>query len=263
VPGAECAWAIQSTRPLTPEETETAAREVREKSRDCREEEILRTQQSIASATGLQIKQANDELTIGAIGTGTLVLATILLGVAFRATQRTAKLAEKAFLASNRPRLILREARALTAGEPKFVTGVYFAIANAGETPARIQHAKFCVQFRAGSEPAMQLDLDGPWLQGDFDNPIAVGHLLQPGVFVDGSLTLAEKSPPVSADSTQPTLLSRAGAHPCHLCFYGKIRYLDLAGVPRNMAFYRILHGKTFRFVPFDDAQLEYADDGR
>lgn len=147
------------------------------------------------------------------------------------------------FLATHRPRIILREAYALQdAGKPVIVC---YTLANTGGTSARIVESALAVTF----EPAASLHM-GPVSAGKND----VGDIvIEPGAHEAKEFI----SPNVTWGNGQV-----GNAIGWGYFFSGHIVYED-NGILRHLAFFRSYDFTTHRLVPIEDPQLEYCDEGR
>jgi len=178
------------------------------------------------------------------------------------------QLARDVFLASNRPRLSLREAYTEQYAADQSPIAAHYAIVNLGNTAATIVDCKFSLGFDVCSTPRRQVALDPG------SNAIPVNTRIEPGASQTGTyqdaavnwnvMLLSGRSP--SSGKTERWVVTdsvlqdgNSTAQRAYF-FYGRIRYKDGGGISREMAFYRQLERGSYRFVPWNDPQLEYSD---
>lgn len=175
------------------------------------------------------------------------------------AAERQIELGRQEFSATHRPRIILREAyTAFDAGHPMRVS---FTLANTGGTQATIVNSKFSLSFSTMNGAKRQVKFDVDRMKGEVSDVIDSGKLIEAGSFYEGVFVGVDCEWPKNI----PTVIERSkvvhGGVDWHYYFFGKISYKDGSDITRNMAFYRVLDFESFRFVPYNDSQLEYSDE--
>jgi hypothetical protein len=198
--------------------------------------------------------------------TKSLVVATVALGVATLLLFVTGgvqawlllqqiKLSRAEFMASNRPRIALREAYLANpiAGESIEAKCLFV---NLGNTVAKIVKSQFQIRradvnaprhqvhFEKGRDDAMGrtcVDAGGPARGSHAQEEVKYpeGYISSIGAF--GIRVLSDNEGMV-------------------YFFYGRVTYEDDLGIERCVAFYRVLEAETLRFRPIGDPQLEYSD---
>lgn len=176
-----------------------------------------------------------------AISTIALAVSTVLL---WRETKRTVTDAGEEFIATHRPRVVVRYVRGPIPSEND-VQSIEVGIVNIGETPAMIE------QF--GGDLARR-EIGGTW------NP--------PGLFAH-----AKDIPPFEMKSGDRKTFTVKAKHPYgvlnilaevqgkeELCAVGEIRYRDAIGRLRETGFCRIYDQASGKFIPSDFAEDEHQD---
>jgi len=198
--------------------------------------------------------------------TAMLFLATIVLGLVGVGQGvliwRQINLGRDEFIATNRPRMALREAYVDPPKEDVPVA-VTYVLANLGGTEATILRCEFHVERLNLQDPKKQVSVNMINNVGDLPTKFNAGAYAQ-RTFI-GS---ANWPSPLSAWPKYATSLDNPDPPPVVLTgndmrahyFFGRIVYKDDREVERTMAFYRILQAGSYRFVPVRDPQLEYSD---
>jgi hypothetical protein len=148
------------------------------------------------------------------------------------------------FLATHRPRVILREAYAVRDnGQPLKAS---YVLANTGGSDATIHESKFQLRH----EPVTSIRRV-PDCNNSMDIPTCTISL---GAHLAGDHVSSE----VGELWGMPFEIQTGG---WAIYFSGHIVYEDANGILRHLAFYRVLNEETGRFVPINDPQLEYGDE--
>jgi len=197
--------------------------------------------------------------------TANLVWATLALGgatfllAAFGAAQtwfirKQVRLGTDEFIATNRPRISLREAYA--ERNEAGLMQVRYAFANLGGTDAIICRSKFRLRHAAIAGTKRQVEFD------DHSNGLEVQRRIEPGAHRQGEFTDPGVSWPArhSAHGRADHYFVATDNGFNAFYFFGRIEYKDDRGIARQMAFYRELEYDSYRFRPWDDPQLEYSD---
>jgi hypothetical protein len=186
--------------------------------------------------------------------TGLLALATLCAAI-FGARQVV--LARREFVATNRPRIALREAYAITSADGPIV--VRYTLANLGGTTARITRSLFCVDRSPLPHIRTQVALGQGNAAGRPAEIYGGAHAdsrYESGlVWPSGFQATDAKDDPMKKERR-----FSGGPDGWVTNFFGRVAYKDEQGVERQMAFYRLLEFGTCRFVPYGDPQLEYSD---
>jgi hypothetical protein len=209
------------------------------------------------------------------IATGVLALATFGLAI-FGARQVSLarkqvalgqdqmELARQEFVATNRPRLMLREA--YTAPDGCHPMQVTFRVANLGNTGATVLDNSIALRFETIQGTRRQARWGGVKEAGHRDDVIPRRTRIAAGGDYEANYSsdiVKWREPSVTgAGIWIPPLDSEPGMA-CY--FYGTVTYMDDVEVIRNMAFFRKLNWDSWRFIPLDKAeagasQLEYSD---
>ena len=195
------------------------------------------------------------------IATFTIVLA-VIGGIQARIYWQQRRIMQN----SLRPRLILREAYTLPdVGKPVLVT---FNFENAGSSEATIVDSRFTILHSPYGGSKRQVVFGGRLEPGEINHPISPNQKIQAGAFHSSvcSHELMFWMPGWVESAIGPhggykTILPTDNLGPWAVYFYGRISYKDSLKVVRQMAFYRVLDFGSYRFVPFPDPQLEWADE--
>jgi hypothetical protein len=195
-----------------------------------------------------------------------LVWATFTLGVATVLLASISAwqgwMGRSEFIASNRPRIVLREASALVkSGDPILVN---YVLANVGGTKATFARCKFCVRLAFLNGVKQQVAWHEPETTAD---PGLSGKILEAGGsywwrFPDvGNEAGTIKWPEVVGTHPTRNIFTVAfGGEDLAFFFFGRVEYKDDRGITREMAFYRQLEADSYRFRSWGDPQLEYSD---
>jgi hypothetical protein len=191
----------------------------------------------------------------------TLVLAFSTVGMwtatvgLYRSTNRLWSAAREEFIASHRPKIILREAFTATFLNDEPIS-VYLHLANIGEGAGTIVRSMATVQIIATSEM--------PMIHGSVEVKNDLGDIkLEPGearlIRVPGDMPKWRPDRFVERDygtGSQQHLLVRAVIH-----VIGQIIYVDERGVQRRTAFRRRLKPERQRFYKIpEEPDLDYSD---
>jgi hypothetical protein len=181
------------------------------------------------------------------IFTLTLKLSTDKLSTA---TNETIRLTKEAFIAANRPKLIVRELRMLPQNHNTTMATVEvsYVVANTGASEAEIVDSWIEIQdVRYGLLPLHSIEENNP-----------IGKIVIKG----GANVSRTQSSSVGHVSLQIGRMSaqRLQHEPPELVFRGFITYLDQNQITRRTGFYRRYNFKTMRFCIIDDPDYEYAD---
>ncbi|MBV8660447.1 MAG: hypothetical protein JO142_21725 [Burkholderiales bacterium] len=210
----------------------------------------LSVAQGQLTATQAQIELAKDQIKLG---------------------QDQLTLARTEFISTSRPRIILRESFTTTPN-PGGAIDVTLVLVNNGGTNATIVESQIALVEEDRTFPKRQFGIStqtGAPRRNDFgySAPIpAGGHVSTTlNCAVGTTWPLWPSHNAISTSAAGQFLVSHgvnmAGPVFKVLYLYGKIAYVDDTGTERHMAFYRVLMSDSWRFVPVDDAQLEYADE--
>lgn len=192
---------------------------------------------------------------------GLLVLFTLVLAIV---SIYQGKLAREDFRAVHRPRIILRESYTLPeSGGPVTVT---YVLENTGSTKAKVMGSAFGCRYSLATEVKRQIEIGGDEEQGTVQDIIPNGTEIAAGAQFKCQHSFSAKWPEgvqlwgISAGAKE--ILTNGLSNPSwEYFFFGRVSYEDTNGIIRNMAFYRRLEIGSFRFIPFGDPQLEYADE--
>ncbi|MBZ9706928.1 hypothetical protein LB543_09370 [Mesorhizobium sp. ESP7-2] len=181
------------------------------------------------------------------IFTGILGVSTILLWVE---TRQSVRLAREEFVASHRPRIVVREVHEPTTYGPSMFT-ISFTLANVGESRGTVID---CDVFGEFAYTPTFLDVPRPRREPRIDPfpdvpsiPLAAGE----------SITMGFPFHDVMTDDDRIQKSSDPRGLPF---FVGRIVYVDDNQVRRNTVFRRRYNPATRRFRAWDDPELEYAD---
>lgn len=202
--------------------------------------------------------EANDK-TIEAVSTLSIAIFTLTLWLSTRgvltATKATVELARQEFLATHRPKIIMREAFIGAPQEGAQIV-VYFQIANVGETTGTIIKSTVGVQVTAGlgllGQSSVEISDDlGPIRLGPGEATLIKfakdTPTWEPGKFATRSQPIAY-GPPIEIRHTA-------------IHFYGAFIYVDENEIPRRTVFRRELVPERQRFYRLrDEPDLDYAD---
>lgn len=182
---------------------------------------------------------------INALATVVVALFTLTLSVATsrleRLGTRQIEDARLAFVATHRPRIVLRRIIRMTVGLTDQIF-FYFQIANVGYSSCKIVFRDLYIE--SVGDTGIPTHAPGE----DFaEIPMAAGQI--------------ERMKFVSPYDTWDMHLPKADTPPPgRLHFVGRIVYEDETGVLRETGFRRIFDFETFRFVRSDDPDDEYSD---
>lgn len=179
--------------------------------------------------------------------TGILGVSTILL---WRETRASVRLAREEFVASHRPRIIVREVHEpITYGPTMFA--ISFTLSNIGETRGTVID---CNVFGEFAYTPTFLDVPRPRKEPRIDPfpnvrsiPLAAGESITMGFPFHGVMTNDFRIQKLADPNELPF-------------FVGRIVYVDDNQVRRNTVFRRRYDPATRRFRAWDDPELEYAD---
>jgi hypothetical protein len=179
---------------------------------------------------------------------------------AAQASAESAEITQKQFVASNRPRIVIREVRLIGVPTTHPKVSVSFNIANAGSTPAQITESVIEVQKATFGTIT---PLPERWGFNEIGNNVHALFPLEPGSFVESKY---------HSEVTRQSFINEAmKAHVFNdaqlearrvdqLIFIGRIRYKDANGVKRQMGFCRYYDFKVGRFRRLDDPDYDYED---
>lgn len=182
--------------------------------------------------------------------------AAIASGIATKAAEaagKTAELTRKAFIAANRPFLVVREVRlATTRGDNGItaVNGIDYVVANKGATKSTIVEGR--VTAIAHWDEDGRLPIVPPH---DEAGSVGAGLEIESGGFcqleyVDPKQILGEFF--LNTETRVQT------SH--NILFFGYFVYEDDAGTLRRMAFARMYDARERRFIAIDHSDYEYQD---
>ena len=166
------------------------------------------------------------------------------------AGERQFDLGRKEFVASHRPKIILREAYIGThlGGEP---IAVFYRLSNVGEGEATIVRSSIIVE---ANRPGKERPYFGP--TSDMGNMIGP-YVLYPG----DSILLGYTSPHMKWDSNKHSEEAIRMGRGTEIHFAGSLAYRDGHGLVRMTAFRRILKPQRQRFYRIEgEPDLDYAD---
>jgi hypothetical protein len=177
-----------------------------------------------------------------ALFTGLLFVSTCLL---WWTTKQTVTLARQEFLATHRPRIVVRYIEwPAYNDEPRAVAFVH--IVNVGVGDAIIE------EF--GGELARRDTKEKVWLTPGADGlPKAIERFK----LISGQrhkFTVRAKTTYTDQDIFDDVMES------IELCVFGAIRYRDGSGIARETGFFRVLDSKSEKFIPSEDEGEEYQD---
>jgi hypothetical protein len=198
-----------------------------------------------------------DEIT--ALSTAIIAAFTVILGIftisLARSTRKAVETAQAEFVASHRPRLIIREIQCLTSRTRQNIE-LRYVVANIGDTSAEIVESHIEIQEVPDGMLRPLQPIEGA-------NPIG-RRTVAPGrhIFDECSSTVSIMSLVVSRMSDQRRLpKGRADLNENRaVCFRGFVIYIDRNGIQRRTGFCRVYDSKVERFYPLDDPDYEYAD---
>jgi hypothetical protein len=170
--------------------------------------------------------------------------------------RRTVSAMAAEFVATHRPRIILRDAHALKLTDNEWIE-VNYTLANVGETPATIVVSAFDLRLITTPMPGFEVDV-GPFIK---DGRNEIGEVVRLDAGESADLRYVSRALRWNADNRD---LYHAFDEPSlGLMFYGHIVYEDESPrrVRRNTSFRRKYQHGDSRFYPSaEPGPLEYAD---
>lgn len=163
------------------------------------------------------------------------------------ATQKAVDLARQEFIATHRPRLIVRYIQGPFHNDEghRFV---WITIVNTGANNAMIE--------AFGADLALRRDDDDEWEAPGLDAGLKT---IEPIVLACGQRHVFTATAKTSDATEQAIFRDASGDH--QLCAVGMVRYKDVNGVARDTGFFRVLDGDGGAFVlSSHDAEMEYQD---
>jgi hypothetical protein len=212
---------------------------------------------TIFGPVGHFVHRYKDEITAAStafIAVFTAVLGGFTISLA-RSTKKAVKTAQAEFIASHRPRLVIREVQRLTPADSDRSIELRYVVANIGDNDAKIIESHIELQdIRDGILRPLQ--------RTEGANRIGLVTLI-PGehIFREQGSNISLPSLVVSRmveDRQRPRV--RQPSETRGVYFRGLIIYADKNGVRRRTGICRVYEFKTERFYPLDDPDYEYAD---
>jgi hypothetical protein len=211
--------------------------------------DILGKAAGVAVAVLDFLEKYNGALT--AVATAFIAVFTIVLAVVTgrqaRLSRESIDLARQEFIATHRPRVILRciQGPAYNDEGQRFVVVTFV---NAGANNAIIE--------AFGADLALRRDEDDHWEPPGLD---ASAKSVEPIVLASGQRHFFRVTAKTRADTDKAIFQEALGDH--QLCAVGIVRYKDGNGVARHTGFFRVLadDGEAFVLSPHD-AEMEYQD---
>jgi hypothetical protein len=179
----------------------------------------------------------------------TIVIAVFLVKVTnkqARLTQQTIDLARDEFIATHRPRVIVRfiATSFLDSGH----RSIDVHVANIGAGPATIQELGCGLARRRGNN----------WLtRGVTGDPEAINPVV---LLKSGERYVFEKAASIIYGDAEIFDEADVGNRAINTCAFGVIRYSDENGVERETGFFRIYDASSEKFIPSQDQGEEYQD---
>ncbi len=199
----------------------------------------------IAALTGLAIAYQAREMT----------RATDVMQGQMVEMQKSRELENKTLVLQYRPKIIVRNAKALQfsfeLGEPGECK-MRFVMVNTGGSPAHITPGGFIQLMSATASKLGKVEIK----QGD---PVYISQFtLQPGQIV----TVEEVLPTGTINSIAWANFREGiqGEHPRYLYLLGTVFYMDELSIPRATGIHRKYNPKTQEFEPQKDNESEYTD---
>jgi hypothetical protein len=189
-----------------------------------------------------------------------LFLTLITIAEQTRHTARAADTANKTFISTLRPKLIIRKID-IHYGTPISTTGgtpdadpwrVDFEVVNVGQGPAHVLSHSFCIsRIDSGlpDETSYMEDEDAE------SKPFSLepGEELRLSIYIGRELTGTLRI-------VGPSGLRLGYQNTNRIYFFGIAQYADDLGTVRNIAAFRRYDNTSTRFIPVDDPDREYSD---